>query len=241
MFRCLLILCGTVLLTASAAAQPSPVVIYDTMTNMNAILGAANMDGDVADEIVVLDSDGERLQIIDSATGAVDFDSQSWGWNYIYPPGYEHEGAFNTAWGPNHGYDVFCDKDGDGVMEVMVLVSTGSIYEQQLAIISLGGGALTAPEPGAIGSGLGAARPNPFNPSTSISYTMQTAGRARIQIFDVTGRLVRTLLDERRPAGRHAVAWDGTDDAGRAVAGGTYFYQLAADGRSEARKAILLK
>jgi hypothetical protein len=241
MFRSFMILCGISLLTASAAAQPSPVVIYDTMTNMNAILGAANMDGDVAEEIVVLDSANERLQIIDSATGAIDFDSDTWGWNYIYPPGYEHQGDFNTAWGSNHGYDIFCDKDGDGIMEVMVLVSTGTIYEQQLAIISLNGGALATPEPGAFRSDLGAARPNPFGPSTSISYTMQAEGPARIRIYDVTGRLVRTLVNERRPAGRHTVAWDGTDDEGHAVAGGTYFYELAAEGRSEARKAILLK
>lgn len=229
------------LLAVPVAAQTVPVVIYDPMPNMNAILGAANMDADQAEEIVVLDSGGERLMIIDSATGAVDFDSQGWGWNYIYPPGYEHEGDFNIAYGSNHGYDIFCDKNADGIMEVMVLVSTGTIYEQQLAIICLTGGASAVPDANSPGAFLDQARPNPFNPTTSIDYVMGAEGRAVIRVFDVAGRLVRTLLDEPRPAGRNTVVWDGRDDSGRVLASGTYFYQLEAEGRTAARKAMLLK
>lgn len=230
------------LLAATAAAQPSPVTIYNTMPSMNAILGAANMDGDPADEIVILDSNGDRLQIIDSATGAVDFDSAPWGWYHLYPPGYSHEDAFNTAYGPNHGYHVFCDRDGDGLMEVMVLVSTINNYQQELAIISLGGGGAAAIPPAApSGASLGEARPNPFNPSTNIDFALEAAGAARIRVYDAAGRLVRTLVDEPRAAGPHSVTWDGRDDEGRLVASGTYFYQLEANGRSEARKAMLLK
>ncbi len=230
------------LAAAPAAAQLSPVVVYDPMPNMNAILGAANMDGDVAEEIVVLYSIGERLMIIDSASGNVDFDSQGWGWNYIYPPGYEHETYANEAFGNNHGYDIFCDKNGDGIMELMVIVSTGPIYEQQLAIVSLVGGQSAAPDaPARPGAALDPARPNPFNPATSIDFVMGAEGRAVIRVYDVAGRLVRTLLDERRPAGRHTAVWDGRDDDGRTAASGTYFYQLETEGRTYARKAMLLK
>lgn len=226
----------------TVSAQPSPVTIYNTMPAMNAILGAANMDGDAADEIVILDSAGERLQIIDSATGAIDFDSASWGWYRIYPPGYSHQDAFNTAYGPNHGYHIFCDRDGDGLMEAMVLVSTINNYQQELAIISLGGGgAASIPATTPTGATLGEARPNPFNPSTSIAFSLEAAGPARVKVYDVAGHLVRTLVDEPRPAGPQTVVWDGRDDDGRAVASGTYFYQLETAGRSESRKAMLLK
>lgn len=238
-FRVLALLLG---LAGAAAAQPSPVTIYNTMPAMNAILGAANMDADPADEIVILDSAGERLQIVDSATGAIDFDSAGWGWYRIYPPGYSHQDAFNTAYGPNHGYHVFCDRDNDGVMEAMVLVSTINNYQQELAIISLnGGGASAIPAATATGASLGEARPNPFNPATSIAFSLDAAGVARVTVYDLAGRLVRTLVDEPRPAGPQTVVWDGRDDEGRAVASGTYFYQLETEGRSEARKAMLLK
>lgn len=236
-----LLLFAMLSLAGGAMAQTSPVTIYNTMPGMNAILGAANMDGDPADEIIILDTANTRLQIVDSASGSIEFDSQNWGWYYIYPPGYNHEGFFDT-YGPNHGYHVFCDRDNDGIMEAMVLVSTINAYQQELAIISLSGGG-SSPVPAALppGSSLGDARPNPFNPSTSIAFSMEAAGHARVTVYDVAGRLVRTLVDEARPAGEQSVTWDGRDDGGRALASGTYFYQLESGGRSEARKALLLK
>jgi flagellar hook assembly protein FlgD len=57
----------------------------------------------------------------------------------------------------------------------------------------------------------------------------------------VAGRRVRALLDGQRAAGLHQAAWDGRDDAGRAVASGVYFYRLQAAGRVETRRMLLLK
>jgi len=73
---------------------------------------------------------------------------------------------------------------------------------------------------------LGAAYPNPFNPRTTISFTLATAGRARLEVFTVNGRHLRTLVDGDLTAGTHLISWDGTDDGGRAVASGTYLYRL---------------
>jgi hypothetical protein len=64
--------------------------------------------------------------------------------------------------------------------------------------------------------------PNPFNPQTQIAFDLPSAGRAEIRIYDVRGRLVRTLVDKKRPAGHQIFRWDGRDDDGRAVASGTY-------------------
>jgi hypothetical protein len=68
--------------------------------------------------------------------------------------------------------------------------------------------------------------PNPFNPSTTIQFTLPVAGRARIDIFDLRGRLVRRLLDEVLEPGPHTRAWNGRNDDGRRVASATYFYEL---------------
>lgn len=72
--------------------------------------------------------------------------------------------------------------------------------------------------------------PNPFNPRTTINFGLAAPGRARLDIFDVRGRLVRTLLDADLAAGDHAVTWDGCDDQGRGAASGSYFCRLAAGG-----------
>ncbi len=83
--------------------------------------------------------------------------------------------------------------------------------------------------------------PNPFNPSTRIRFVLGAPGRVRVDVFDAQGRHVRTLVDARRPAGRHEIAWNGRDDAGRSVASGIYFCRLRARGADATRKMLLLK
>lgn len=84
--------------------------------------------------------------------------------------------------------------------------------------------------------------PNPFNPTTTISYDVRRGGGdVNIAIFDVSGRLVRTLVHEHRAAGRYTAQWDGHDDAGRPVASGVYFYRMSAGSFNETRKMVLLK
>ena len=68
--------------------------------------------------------------------------------------------------------------------------------------------------------------PNPFNPSTSIAFRLEQAGRGPPDDPDVAGRRVRTLVDAALGVGDHAYDWSGTDDGGRAVAAGVYVYRL---------------
>jgi|GEM_PF-686765 len=85
-------------------------------------------------------------------------------------------------------------------------------------------------------------RPNPFNPRTRIDFEMPRRARVRLYVFDVSGRLVSTLLDQTRPAGPGSVDWDGTDLHGTPVGSGIYFYRLEVEGaRKLSRKAVLLK
>jgi hypothetical protein len=84
--------------------------------------------------------------------------------------------------------------------------------------------------------------PNPFNPKTSVQYAVTKAGPVELSVFDVSGRLVRTLVsDDSHDAGVHAVHWDGTDESGAEVAAGVYFARLIADERSASGKMVLLK
>ncbi|MEZ4388916.1 MAG: nuclear transport factor 2 family protein [Candidatus Krumholzibacteriia bacterium] len=84
--------------------------------------------------------------------------------------------------------------------------------------------------------------PNPFNPATEIAFVVPDGGAAvSLRVYDLTGRLVRTLVDGRASAGTHTVRWSGDDDRGQPVASGTYFYQLTAPSHSEIRKMVLLK
>ncbi len=99
---------------------------------------------------------------------------------------------------------------------------------------------VAAPAPGALRFAL-VNRPNPFNPQTSISFALSSAGEVRLAVFDVQGRKVTTLVDGRRSAGEYSTAWDGTDDMGAAVASGVYFARLEKDGDSSIRRMILIR
>lgn len=84
--------------------------------------------------------------------------------------------------------------------------------------------------------------PNPFNPATTIRFDLAAPGRARVDVYDAAGALVRTLIDETRAGGSHAIEWDGTDRAGRGVASGVYFARLRVDGvLVDTHKLMLLK
>jgi len=83
--------------------------------------------------------------------------------------------------------------------------------------------------------------PNPFNPSTSIRFRLTRAAAVRLTIHDATGRLVRTLLAESRPAGTHDLHWDARDERGQRLGSGVYFYRLRADDELQTRKMLLLK
>jgi hypothetical protein len=83
--------------------------------------------------------------------------------------------------------------------------------------------------------------PNPFNPSTTIRFANPARGAVRLRVFDVSGRLVRTLVDEVREAGLHEATWDGRDQGGRAAASGVYLYRLDAGPISQMRSMVLMK
>lgn len=89
---------------------------------------------------------------------------------------------------------------------------------------------------------LGQNVPNPFNPSTTISFDVPAGGvHMTLRIYDVSGKLVRTLVDGYEPSGNRTVVWNGTDDMGRPLASGIYYYQLNAADFSAEKRMVLLK
>ena len=83
--------------------------------------------------------------------------------------------------------------------------------------------------------------PNPFNPGTRIRWYIPFASRVRIRIFDVTGRPVRHLIDEKFDAGTGSTFWDGARDGGEAAASGVYFYRIEAGSFNDSKKMILIR
>jgi len=88
---------------------------------------------------------------------------------------------------------------------------------------------------------LSTAYSNPFNPQTKLEYDVASQQRVLLEIFDIRGARVRTLVDEVLPARRHTAVWDGRDDAGNAVASGIYFLRMVAGDMSDVKKLVLLK
>ena len=83
--------------------------------------------------------------------------------------------------------------------------------------------------------------PNPFNPRTTLRFTLPAAGPVDLAVYDVQGRRVRRLVAGRLAAGRHAVSWDGRDDAGRAVPSGIYLARLRAGNARRSAKLLLAR
>ena len=83
--------------------------------------------------------------------------------------------------------------------------------------------------------------PNPFNPTTAIAYSVPARGQVVIQVFDVSGTMVRTLLNEEQEPGRHTIHWNGLNDQGNPVASGTYFCRLTASKLTLSQKMLLLR
>ena len=83
--------------------------------------------------------------------------------------------------------------------------------------------------------------PNPFNPSTTIDYDVPVTGRVRIQVYDLRGRLVCTLVDQILVAGRYEAKWDGRDDGGHELPSGMYMSRLIAGGHEAFKRMTLMR
>ena len=89
---------------------------------------------------------------------------------------------------------------------------------------------------------LGDNYPNPFNPETTISFSVaQTSSFVNLEVFNIKGQKVRKLVDEVLSAGQHSVVWNGKDENSKPVSSGVYFYKMRTGAYTRTKKMILLK
>lgn len=111
-------------------------------------------------------------------------------------------------------------------------------------VVLKAGNVPTGAEPGATpaaSADLEPPYPNPFNPAVAIRFTLAEAGHATLRIYDVSGRLVRTLIDGKHSAGLHEARWNGRGERGEAVSSGVYFCRLTAPGTAKTQRIVLIR
>ncbi|MCF7911339.1 MAG: T9SS type A sorting domain-containing protein [Candidatus Cloacimonetes bacterium] len=88
---------------------------------------------------------------------------------------------------------------------------------------------------------LSGCHPNPFNPETTISFQLSTAAPVTLEVYNIRGQLVKTLVNDFRQPGNYDIIWKGVDNSDRSVSSGVYFYRMQADDYLQTRKMLLLK
>lgn len=83
--------------------------------------------------------------------------------------------------------------------------------------------------------------PNPFNPNTTIKFELEKNALTEVNIYDISGRFIRSLLNELLTIGTHQIEWDGRSNSGKHVSSGTYFYQVKTNNQNSVRKMLLIK
>ncbi len=194
-----------------------------------------DLDGDGNGDLYI--AGYNNYQVFDIAfTGTDVTDSLSYTVKTIY------DGQGPSGFGGTQYQDVAVlgDADGDGRYELAVINTTSDPYFE---ILEWGNITAVLNKPDHIPSKfvLHPNFPNPFNPSTEIAYEVARANRVTVEVFDLLGRKVKTLVDEFQGIGQYRVRWDGTDDAGDQVSSGVYVYTLRAGDFVASRKMTLLR
>ena len=176
----------------------------------------AQIDPDTAPEIVLLTVEKDSTAVLDAGTG-----DREW----VYAGGVD--------------YPLVVDLDGDNCCEIVLPVSdtvlcygweNGSKVEEEID------GPILPKE-----LQLDQNYPNPFNPTTTIEFSLQHGAAVSLDIVNLLGRRVTTLMDQSLPAGRYSIIWDGTEADGSPVATGVYFYVLKAGDQKQVKKMVLIK
>jgi pimeloyl-ACP methyl ester carboxylesterase len=132
--------------------------------------------------------------------------------------------------------------EGDGAswiaFETLLASDARTTYLEECALTGVAAGPSEAPPAQALSL---TARPNPFNPSTTILLTLPAPVRGRVLVHDASGRLVRTLFEGPLPSGTVLIVWDGSDDADKISPSGVYFARIEAGGAARTAKLVLVR
>ncbi len=203
-----------------------------------------NVDGvrDLSGALINVGFDPARLELVsvqngrflEGKDGCLFFPRSGEGWLEISAtrldqdqPGVSGQGTVAQA-----TFRILDENAGDLSVQYDLRSATGQV-------LSRGASQAGAYTGGAVGFQLYAAHPNPTQGNTNIVYSVPTATNLSLDVYDVTGRHVRSLFNGRRDAGYHVAEFDGRDDAGNALSGGIYFYRLQANGKTATQKLTL--
>jgi len=153
---------------------------------------------------------------------------------------------YNVAPGPPVGFTFFVDPSmttNQAKIRAVAQYGAASLTSFSDSLFSIGIPSAVETEPAVRPArfALLPNQPNPFNPVTTIHFELDRPGPASLRIYSVSGALVRTLVENRLPAGHYRAQWDGRDMSGRPVGSGIYVYRLTEGGRNLSRKMSLLK
>ena len=140
----------------------------------------------------------------------------------------------STVNAPENGKFNFVDKDvtvGGAYRYKIGVIEGDNEYFSAVADVRLPGAKITLEQN----------VPNPFNPETTIRFSLPSSERVTLNVYSASGALVRTLVDGVQPSGSHSFTWNGVDNSGNAVSSGVYFYRLNAGKFNDTRKMVLLK
>jgi subtilisin-like proprotein convertase family protein len=146
--------------------------------------------------------------------------------------GQSTQGNWTLTVSDNAGADV-------GSLVAWELLTTPPLVGQCVVCINTAGVPLAAM--GGRGLALATGHPTPFSRTTEIEFQLARAGRATLRVYDIAGHLITTLVDGDMEAGPHIARWNGTDQAGQAVASGIYFYRLTSAGAGAIRRTLLVR
>ncbi|MBT3342710.1 MAG: T9SS type A sorting domain-containing protein [Gemmatimonadetes bacterium] len=207
-----------------------PSLVISDQTTLGATFAppliGANLSGNL------LDTDGEPLSsaiivVYDAETGILAETLGSVG-SYTMPL-------------PAGTYEIALLTSIDGEFDLAYLGGPIEVQQDRVFDIRLGTGTAVDLQAAPDRFALEQNYPNPFNASTLIEFSIPAAGDVRLELFDLLGQRVRKLLVGQLPAGSATLYWDGTDDAGRAVASGIYLYRLTTPVQSSSKKMLLIR
>jgi hypothetical protein len=165
------------------------------------------------------------LEDDDSPTGLAVSDASS-PQNFTYIRGLKDD----TLWYPMNGMNI----DGTSLSGWNAMIRAEFVY-----LVSDGVAETIDELPSSYS--LGQNYPNPFNPSTRIDYTIPKTGNVKINIYDILGRNIKTLINEIQGKGKYSVRWNGDDNSGRRVSSGLYLYRMETEGFTSVKKLNLIK
>jgi FlgD Ig-like domain len=118
---------------------------------------------------------------------------------------------------------------------VIIPIETTTVNVQMCSLVGVGNDLIAV-------TALNGNYPNPFNPETTISFSIKKDNEFTVlEVFNIKGQKVKTMVNEELASGQHSVVWNGIDDAGKSVSSGVYFYKMKAGTFQETKKMILMK